>query len=147
MNKHELIKNEQDPLDIRNRLQELGKQGWENISEEDVERLKWIGLFLRKPTPGYFMMRVRVPNGMTYSHQVKVLADIAESFGNGMLDITTRQQIQVRHLRIEDVVEVFDRMNEVGLTSLQTGLDNVRNIMGCCVAGLQSQEILDASPV
>ena len=147
MNKLERIKAEKDGLEIRKDLERFAREGWESISEDDLERLKWVGLFLRKPTPGFFMLRVRIPNGYTYSHQVKALADIAEEFGNGLLDITTRQQVQVRHLKIDDVLEVFQRLEAVGLTSLQTGLDNIRNIMGCPVAGLQSQEILDASPL
>ncbi|MFQ5481234.1 MAG: ferredoxin--nitrite reductase [Nitrospinaceae bacterium] len=146
MNKPENLKLEKECLEIRKDLSRFAEEGWETIGEDDLQRLKWVGLFLRKPTPGYFMLRVRIPNGFAYSHQIKTLADIAGTFGNGSLDITTRQQIQVRHLRIEHVPEVFDRMASVGLTSLQTGMDNVRNIMGCPVSGLQSVELIDGSP-
>lgn len=147
MNKIERLKNEKDSLLIKNDLERFAREGWESISEDDLHRLKWYGLFLRKPTPGYFMLRVRIPNGLTYSHQVKVLADIADTYGNGVIDITTRQQIQLRHLRIETVLPVFEMMEMVGLTSLQTGMDNVRNIMGCPVAGLQSTEVLNGFPI
>ena len=67
--------------------------------------------------------------------------------GAGALDITTRQQIQLRWLRIEDIPTVLARLTEVGLTSLQTGMDNIRNIVGCPVAGLTSTELFDASSV
>jgi ferredoxin-nitrite reductase len=144
MNKIELIKTEKDGLKIKSDIQCFAKEGWESISEEDIQRLKWYGLFLRNPTPGFFMLRVRIPNGFSFSHQVKALASIAQTFGNGVIDITTRQQVQLRHLKIENIPEVFHRLEEVGLTSSQTGMDNVRNIMGCPVAGLNPKEKVDA---
>lgn len=147
MNKLEIIKAERDGLDIIEDLPRFARMGWKSISEEDVQRLKWYGLFLRNPTPGYFMIRVRIPGGLATVVQLQTLAEIAKTFGNTQIDFTTRQQIQVRHLRIEHVPEVFARMNEVGLTSLQTGLDNVRNIMTCPVAGLSPTECVDATAV
>ena len=146
MNKIERIKLEKDGLDIKHDLRRFAEEGWEAISEDDVQRLKWYGLFLRNPTPGFFMLRVRIPNGHTFSYQIKVLAQIAQGFGNGVIDITTRQQLQIRHLKIENIPEVFELLEMIGLTSAQTGLDNVRNIMGCPVAGIHPKELLDASP-
>ena len=145
MNKVELLKSEKDGLDIREDIERFAKVGWESIAEEDVQRLKWYGLFLRNPTPGYFMVRVRIPGGRATSAQIGTLADLAGQYGNGLLDLTTRQQFQLRHLKIEDIPEIFKLMDEVGLCSVQTGMDNVRNIMTCPVAGLTSVEILDAT--
>ncbi len=147
MNKMEVLKRERDGLEIIKDIPLFAKTGWESIPEDDIQRLKWYGLFLRNPTPGYFMVRVRIPGGRATSAQLRTLAEIAKTFGNGQLDFTTRQQIQVRHLQIEHVPEVFARMDEVGLTSLQTGLDNVRNIMTCPVAGLSPSECMDATPL
>ncbi len=144
MNKIELIKTEKDGLKIKSDIHRFAKEGWESISEEDIQRLKWYGLFLRNPTPGFFMLRVRIPNGLSFSHQVKALSSIAETYGNGKIDITTRQQVQLRHLKIENIPEVFRLLEEMGLTSSQTGMDNVRNIMGCPVAGLSPKEKVDA---
>ena len=144
MNKIELIKTKKDGLKIKSDIHRFAKEGWESISEEDIQRLKWYGLFLRNPTPGFFMLRVRIPNGLSFSHQVKALSSIAETYGNGKIDITTRQQVQLRHLKIENIPEVFRLLEEVGLTSSQTGMDNVRNIMGCPVAGLSPKEKVDA---
>ncbi|UCD10641.1 MAG: ferredoxin--nitrite reductase [Nitrospinaceae bacterium] len=146
MNKVELIKSEKDGLDIRADIERFAKAGWESLDEADVQRLKWVGLFLRKPTPGFFMLRVRIPSGRAFSYQVNAVAGIAKRLGNGIVDITTRQQVQIRHLKIEDLPEVFDILEGTGLTSLQTGMDNVRNIMGCPVAGLHPKECIDASP-
>ena len=144
MNKIEILKSERDGLEIKNDIARFAKEGWESISEGDIQRLKWYGLFLRNPTPGFFMQRVRIPNGHCFSHQVKALCNIANNFGNGIIDITTRQQVQLRNLKIDDVPEIFEIQEEVGLTSIQTGLDNIRNIMGCPVAGLSPKEKVDA---
>ncbi|MZG53389.1 MAG: ferredoxin--nitrite reductase [Nitrospinae bacterium] len=144
MNKIEVLKSEKDGLKIKDDIARFAKEGWESISEDDIQRLKWYGLFLRNPKPGFFMQRVRIPNGICFSHQVKALCSVAKDFGNGTIDITTRQQVQLRNLKIEDVPEIFAIQEEVGLTSIQTGLDNVRNIMGCPVAGLSPKEKVDA---
>jgi ferredoxin-nitrite reductase len=141
MNTIEAWKLERDGLSVGELLAHYAAQGWESIPEDDVQRLKWYGLFLRNPTPGHFMMRVRIPGGRTTSYQLNALADIATRFGNGILDVTTRQQVQVRHLAIENVPEVFALLKSVGLTSLQTGMDSVRNVMTCPVAGLNPNEL------
>lgn len=143
MNKIEAMKLERDGLAVRAMIAEYAARGWEAIPDDDVQRLKWYGLFLRNPTPGYFMVRVRMPGGQTTTAQLRALAEIAAGYGNGLLDVTTRQQVQLRHLRIGDVPAVFARMEEVGLTSVQTGMDNVRNVMTCPVAGLSPDEVLD----
>jgi sulfite reductase beta subunit-like hemoprotein len=102
-----------DGLAVKEMIAHYAKTGWESIPEDDVQRLKWYGLFLRNPTPGFFMIRVRIPGGKTGSYQLKALADIAGSYGNGILDLTTRQQLQLRQIRIEDVPAVFAKMDEV----------------------------------
>ena len=145
MNKVEVYKTEKDGLDIHESINRFAKEGWESISEEDIQRLKWYGLFLRNPTPGYFMLRIRIAGGRTTSTQVRVLAEVSKMFGNGVIDLTTRQQIQLRQLTIADIPEVFRRMEEVGLWSIQTGMDNVRNIMTCPVSGLTSSEHIGTS--
>jgi len=147
MNKIEAIKLERDGLAVKEMIAHYAKTGWESIPEDDVQRLKWYGVFLRNPTPGFFMIRVRIPGGKTGSNQLRALADIAGTYGNGILDLTTRQQIQLREIRIEDVPAVFEKMDEVGLTSVQTGMDNVRGVMTCPVAGLSVDEVLDATVI
>lgn len=143
MNKIELLKSERDGLKIKSEIHRFAKEGWESISEDDIQRLKWYGLFLRNPTPGFFMLRVRIPNGLSFSHQVIALSFISATFGNGVIDMTTRQQVQLRHLKIESIPKVFDLLEEAGLTSCQTGMDSVRNIMGCPIAGLNPKEKVD----
>ena len=75
MNKIEAIKNERDGLDVREAIAGYAREGWESITEDDVQRLKWYGLFLRNPTPGFFMIRVRIPGGQATSSQIRALAD------------------------------------------------------------------------
>ena len=103
MNKIEAFKAEKDGLDILRDIPDFAQQGWEAISEADMECLKWSGVFFRKHSPGFFMMRVRITNGISDATQLRTLAGIAAEFGRGRLDITTRQQIQLRWLRIEAI--------------------------------------------
>ena len=135
MNKIEVLKMEKDGLAIKEDIARFAELGWELIPDEDIQRLKWHGIFLRNPTPGFFMIRVRIPGGRTTTEQMRTLAYLAKTYGNGLLDMTTRQQLQLRQLKIEHVPEAFLQMEDAGLTSLQTGMDNVRNIMTCPVAG------------
>ena len=146
-NKIERYKSEKDGLDIVDEIPQLAREGWQAIDEGDRERLKWAGVFFRRQTPGRFMMRVRIANGLTNAAQLKVLAQITSEFGVGFADITTRQQIQLRGYAIEQTPEILTRLAAVGLVSLQTGQDNIRNVVGCPVAGLTRHELFDASPI
>lgn len=149
MNPVEAYKREKDGLDILNEIDQLALQheGWETLDPADRERLKWLGIFFRKPTPGLFMMRIRMTNGRAASIQLRALSEIARRLGNGILDITTRQQIQIRAMNIKDVPDILRALEGVNLTSLQTGMDNVRNVISCPLSGLTPGEIFDASPI
>ena len=147
MNKIEEIKSEREGFDIGADIPRFAQLGYEAIDDGDRERLKWWGTFFRKHTPGYFMMRIRIPNGITNASQLRAIARIANQRGRGIVDITTRQQMQLRWITIERVPEILERLREVELVTLQTGMDNIRNIVGCPVAGLTPNELFDASPV
>ncbi|HET7343596.1 MAG TPA: ferredoxin--nitrite reductase, partial [Methylomirabilota bacterium] len=147
MNRIEQIKSEKDGLDVGADIVRFAEAGADAIPEGDVERLKWWGVFLRKHTPGHFMMRIRIPNGLTDAAQLRTLGALANQHGRGLADITTRQQMQLRWLTIGDVPAVLERLRAVGLLTLQTGMDNVRNVVGCPVAGLTRHELFDASSV
>jgi ferredoxin-nitrite reductase len=136
-----------DGLRIREDLPRFIRDGWESLSPVEKELLKWIGVFFRRPTPGRFMMRIRMPNGFATSEQFRVIAELSRRLGNSVLDITTRQQIELRGFTIDSVPEIWDRLRDVNLRSLQTGMDNVRNINGCPLAGLTIHEALDGSQV
>jgi ferredoxin-nitrite reductase len=93
------------------------------------------------------MLRLRLQAGRTSSRQLRVIADLTDEFGRGFCDLTTRQQIQLRWFTLADVPEIWRRLEEVGLGSMQTGLDNVRGICGCPLSGLTPHELVDASGV
>lgn len=136
-----------DGLRIREDLSRLIEQGAEALTPADKELLKWIGVFFRKPTPGRFMMRIRMPNGFATSEQLVAIADLSERLGNGTLDITTRQQIELRGYTLTSVPAIWEILRGVNLRSLQTGMDNIRNLNGCPMAGLTPEELFDASPI
>ncbi|AKG22956.1 ferredoxin--nitrite reductase [Calothrix sp. 336/3] len=145
LNKFEKFKAEKDGLAVKTEINKFAALGWEAMDETDRDhRLKWLGVFFRPVTPGKFMMRMRTPNGILNSRQLRVLAEVLQRYGDdGSADITTRQNIQLRGIRIEDLPEIFDKFQGVGLTSVQSGMDNVRNITGDPVAGLDADELFD----
>ncbi|MEH1815843.1 MAG: ferredoxin--nitrite reductase [Nostoc sp.] len=145
LNKFEKLKAEKDGLAIKSEIEKFAALGWEAMNETDRDhRLKWVGVFFRPVTPGKFMMRLRMPNGILTSNQMRVLAQVVQRYGDdGCADITTRQNIQLRGIRIEDLPDIFNRFHAVGLTTVQSGMDNVRNITGDPVAGLDADELYD----
>ena len=145
LNKFEKFKAEKDGLAIKDELDHFAQIGWEAMDKTDLEyRLKWVGVFYRPVTPGRFMMRLRVPNGILSSEQMRVLGEIVQRYGDdGNADITTRQNLQLRGIRIEDIPDIFQRLKSVGMTSVQSGMDNVRNITGSPMAGLDADELID----
>ncbi len=145
LNKFEKFKSEKDGLAVKAELAQFASIGWEAMDATDREhRLKWLGVFFRPVTPGKFMMRLRLPNGIITSSQLRVLGEVVERYGDdSCADITTRQNIQLRGVRIEDLPEIFSKFQLVGLTSIQSGMDNVRNITGDPVAGLDADELFD----
>jgi ferredoxin-nitrite reductase len=145
LNKFEKFKAEKDGLKVKTELEHFAQIGWEAINETDRDhRLKWVGVFFRPVTPGKFMMRLRIPNGVMRSDQMRTLASIVQRYGeDGCADITTRQNLQLRGIRIEDLPDIFRQLEAVHLTSVQSGMDNVRNITGSPVAGIDADELID----
>jgi ferredoxin-nitrite reductase len=145
LNKFEKFKAEKDGLEVKKELDRFAQLGWEAMDEIDRDhRLKWMGVFFRPVTPGKFMVRMRMPNGILTSNQMRVLAEVVQRYGeDGSADITTRQNIQLRGVRIEDIPQIFEKFELAGLTSVQSGMDNVRNITGSPVAGIDADELID----
>lgn len=145
LNKFEKFKAEKNGLKVKDEIEHFAQIGWEAMDETDLQhRLKWLGIFFRPVTPGKFMMRLRIPHGILTSRQMIVLAEIVQRYGDeGNADITTRQNLQLRGIRLEDVPDIFRRLKAVGMTSVQSGMDNVRNITGSPVAGLDKDELID----
>lgn len=92
-------------------------------------------------------MRLKLPNGVTTSEQTRYLAEVVGKYGEqGCADVTTRQNWQIRGLVLPDVPEIMAGLGRVGLTSLQSGMDNVRNPVGNPLAGIDPLEIVDTRP-
>ena len=149
LSKIEQAKAELCGLELEPRLAELAAGGWEALDEATLTiRLKWLGIFFRPVTPGRFMVRLRLPNGVISADQLDVLADAVDRCGEeGSADITTRQNLQLRGLLLEDMAPLISAMEAVGLTSRQSGHDNPRNITGNPLAGLDPEEIVDTRPL
>ncbi|KAH6772677.1 nitrite reductase 1 [Perilla frutescens var. hirtella] len=156
INPQEKVKIEKEPMKLfmENGIEELSKIPIEEmdkskLTKDDIDvRLKWLGLFhRRKHQYGRFMMRLKLPNGVTTSAQTRYLASVIRKYGKeGCADVTTRQNWQIRGVVLPDVPEILKGLDEVGLTSLQSGMDNVRNPVGNPLAGIDPDEIVDTRP-
>jgi sulfite reductase (ferredoxin) len=163
LNAAERFKKDDDGLHVRDRiLNRYARQGFGSIDPADLRgRFRWWGLYTQR-RPGisggrtgtlddadiedsYFMMRVRIPGGQLSADQLRAVAGIAKEYGRDLADITDRQNVQYHWIRIEDVPAIWQRLDEVGLSSLQACGDVPRNILGCPVAGLDAAEVLDAT--
>ncbi|MBP2251472.1 ferredoxin-nitrite reductase [Halarchaeum solikamskense] len=168
LNTTEQWKQEKHPLDVVADLREYAEEelGFDEIEERagdgEWERLKWAGTYTQKQE-GYFMMRTKVPGGHLTPEQAEVIGEVADEYavqpeeeydevnddywGDAYLDITTRQDIQMHWIRVEDIPEIWDKYDEVGLTTIQGCGDSARNVLGCPAAGLDEHECFDAQPV
>jgi len=113
----------------------------------DVFLHKFHGLFYVAPNQDAFMLRLRLPGGILSAYQAKGLADIAERFGGGSVDITTRANLQIREIGAAHPLDVLTAIDELGLTSRGAGADNIRNLTGSPLAGIDPQELIDTRPL
>lgn len=143
--REELWKYEQNPLDIWDKLIAHAD---ENRAPEggDIFRFKFHGLFYVAPAQDSFMMRLRIAGGILTSHQMRGLADIAETYGSGRADITTRANLQIREFQPKEIVRVLTGVHALGLTSRGSGADNIRNITASPLAGIDPSELIDTAP-
>ncbi|WP_457750210.1 ferredoxin--nitrite reductase [Sulfurimonas sp.] len=130
-NKIEKVKELKNPIEAFKQIEFYAKNGYDSIPDEDKKYfLKCFGIFDKDGlTPQQFMMRVRVSGGHLNALQAKKIGEIAKEFGQDYIDITTRAQIELRYLHIEDMPSILKGLDEIGLTSYQTGVDNFRNIV------------------
>jgi ferredoxin-nitrite reductase len=149
LNTIEAVKTEKDGLDVLPDLLRYAAEGTpvDAIPPGDLDRMKWYGVFHRKQTPGLFMMRLRTPGGRFSGDQLHVVAQIAREWGHGTADLTTRQNLQLRGLTLPHIPKVLEHLEAVGITTRQSGMDNVRNIIGCPLAGLDATEVYDTTPL
>ena len=143
----ERIKRDKPPLAIRDELPALVAQGYERMAEEDVVRLQWWGLYHDKPKIGTFMLRVKIPGGILTPAKLRAVGEVANRYGRGDAELTTRQCIQLHWLELAALGDVLADLEAAGITSAGGCGDTVRNITGCPVAGLAADELFDATGV
>lgn len=113
----------------------------------DVLLTKYHGLFYVAPAQNSYMCRLRIPNGILNTWQMKGLADAADSFGGGYADVTTRANLQIREIPAEHGVDLLLAVQDLGLTARGSGADNIRNITGSPTAGIDPRELYDTRPL
>ena len=157
----ERLKRAKNPWDHLDEIRAFARQGFDSIPPE------WLGTYFRpcgiytqgdgvgviggkngegKAVP-YFMVRIRIPNGLLTSEQARTIADLSDHFGNGVADITVRQNVQLHWIRVENLPELLERLWSVGLRTTGACGDVTRNITGCPLAGVHAHEIADVSPL
>ncbi len=149
LTKPEQIKRDQDGLDVYERIINVyAKEGFDSIDPNDLQsRFRWWGLYTQLPEEdGLFMQRIRIPGGQLTADQVDACAEFARRYGKGVVDVTDRQNFQFHNLRIEDVPAAWKLLADVGMTTMETCGDVTRNILGCPTAGIDADEIIDATP-
>ncbi|WP_078428682.1 nitrite/sulfite reductase [Alkalihalobacterium alkalinitrilicum] len=148
ISKDEKLKLVKDGLEILNDIDKYAKEGFESIPKEEWSLFKWAGLYLQKPKEdGYFMMRVNIPSGIITNEQAEVLAGIGRDYGRDVIDITTRQAIQYHWLTIEQMPDIFKRLESVGLSSVGACGDIPRTIVGNPLAGIDPNELFDTREI
>ncbi|MDO4918360.1 nitrite/sulfite reductase [Kocuria sp.] len=163
LNHNEEFKAEENSLNVRQRIiEEYSKTGYASIPSDDVHgRFRWLGLYTQRKqgvagantskldaealSDEYFMQRIRLDGGQLSTEQARVLGGISQEFARGTADVSDRQNIQLHWIRVEDVPEIWDRLDAVGLTTLEACGDTPRVFLGSPVAGVEKNAVLDPS--
>ena len=148
--------------EVREKILEFAERGWDEIPEDEREawfsRFKFWGVFhQRSGQESYFMMRLANVNGVLEPGQLRAIGEVARDyatgpvenpeFGDAWIDFTTRQSIQLHWLKLEDIPEIWEKLEAVGVSSRSAGGDTMRNVVGCPVAGRDKHELVPAAPV
>jgi sulfite reductase (ferredoxin) len=163
LNKNEESKKNDDGLNVRQRIIDIySKNGFDSIDPADLRgRFRWFGLYTQRK-PGidggktavlepeelddrYFMLRVRIDGGQLSNDQVRVIADISRRYARGTADVTDRQNIQLHWIEIENVPAIWEALESVGLSTTEACGDTPRVILGCPLAGIDADEVIDAT--
>ncbi|WP_066939170.1 nitrite/sulfite reductase [Microtetraspora fusca] len=163
LNKNEENKKADDGLNVRQRIIDIySKNGFDSIDPADLRgRMRWYGLYTQR-RPGidggktavlppeelddrYFMLRVRLDGGRLDLDQLRTIADISNEYARGTADITDRQNIQLHWIEIESVPDIWKRLEAVGLSTTEACGDTPRVIMGCPLAGIDIDEVIDGT--
>ena len=157
----ERLKGALNPWSAYAEIERFAREGWDSIPTEWLNTyFRWWGIYTQADGVGavggtggegkavrYLLVRIRIPNGLLTAAQIRRIADLAERYARGVADITVRQNIQLHWVRIEDLPAVIRGLSEVGISTLGSCGDVTRNVTGCPVAGVDADEIVDASPL
>jgi sulfite reductase (ferredoxin) len=163
LNKNEENKKNDDGLNVRQRIIDIySKQGFDSIDPADLRgRMRWYGLYTQR-RPGidggktavlepeelddkYFMLRVRIDGGQLSVAQLRAISDISVRYARGTADVTDRQNVQLHWIEIESVPAIWETLESVGLSTTEACGDTPRVIVGCPLAGLDADELIDAT--
>ncbi len=145
-NSVERMKQEKGGLAVLDDVPRFIEMPYEAIPEEDMLRLQWYGLYHDKPKVGDFMLRVKIPNGVLTPTQLRVVGELSQKHGQNSGELTTRQCIQLHYLRLASVPEIFATLAAHGMNTAGACGDNLRNVTGCPVAGIDPEELFDPLP-
>jgi sulfite reductase (ferredoxin) len=157
----ERLKREKNPWEAFEEVRAFAREGRSSVLPEWAEfYFKWWGIYTQGDGAGvtggtggtgkateYFMIRIGIPNGIASAEQLRVIGTLARDHARNLADITVRQAIQLHWLTVESLPEVVQALDAVGLSPRGACGDVVRNVTGCPVAGLDAQELIDASPL
>src|SRR3954462_6510959 len=165
LNKNEENKKNDDGLNVRDRIIDVySKAGFDSIDPADLRgRFRWYGLYTQR-RPGidggktavlepeelddrYFMLRVRIDGGQLNLDQLRTIADVSSKYARGTADITDRQNIQLHWIEIESVPAIWEALEAVGLSTTEACGDTPRVILGCPLAGIDADEVIDGTDV
>jgi len=145
VNKIEIIKKLKEPMDVYAKLDEIALAGYEGLRAEDSSYfLKCFGLFNKGED---FMLRVRLPIGQLNNEQAQRIGEVAQKYANDYIDLTTRMQMELRYIEIENISKVLRELREVGISTFQTGVDNPRNIVSDPLDGVAYDTIIETKPI
>lgn len=138
------------PLVWKDIVENYAKNGYSSISEDDMERFKWVGVYQQRPKEGHFMMRIKVAGGIAPTAQIRGFASIARKYADSIADITTRQAIQLHWLTIENMPAVMDELESIDL-GVNKGFfgacgDVTRNIVTSPLTGIEPEQVIDPIP-
>ena len=155
----ERLKRAQNPWEAFDEIRRFAREGFQSIPPEWLGTyLRWWGVYTQGDGAGViagqggegraiprFMVRIRIPNGLLTAPQLRTIADLTRRYANGIADLTVRQNIQLHWVTIEALPELLESLWQVGLNSTGACGDVARNVTGCPVAGVDVDEIVDAS--
>jgi sulfite reductase (ferredoxin) len=158
LNPNERTKRDDDGLNVRERiLTRYAREGFEAIPKDDLRgRFRWWGLYTQRRQGArgeveeiedhHFMLRIRIPGGQLSSRQLRVVGELSERYGRDVADVTDRQNVQLHWVRIEDVPAIWEALEAVGLSTAEACGDTPRAMLGCPLAGIAADEVIDATP-